>query len=80
MRAVIVIDCRDTETHAFSNVAAYPDTPEGNREAETTFALWVEQAAGDVPVLIDTIEAAKDEGVYEIGDGYIAILHTTGGN
>ena len=78
MQAVIVIDCRDIESHNFARIQAYPDTPEGNKEAETKFALWVQQAAGDVPVLFDDIEAALDRGIYEIGSRYVSILHTTG--
>ena len=83
MQAVIVIDCKDKETMGFEHVKAFEDTPEGNQQAEATFCEWVEQAAGDV-LSIEDVAGRKqflndrlEDGYYEVGDGFIAILHTT---
>jgi hypothetical protein len=83
VNAVIVIDCKDKETMAFEHVKAFPETPEGNEKAEDLFREWVSEAAQS-ELAIEDVAGRKqflsdrlEDGYYEVGDGYIAILHTT---
>ena len=75
LNAVIVIDCRGKETYNFDSVKAFPDTPEGNEQAESLFREWVKSILAEASE--ESIRVALEDGLYEVGDGYIAILHTT---
>ena len=83
MNAVIVIDCKDKETVNIVACKAFPETPEGNEQAEALFREWVEDlgderlAIEDKQTRTEIIKDAISDGLYELGDGYIALMHTT---
>lgn len=86
MNAVIVIDCTDKETVNISACKAFPETKEGNEEAEVLFKNWVIEAScnddfnEDVTPIDEQneiLDNALSNGLYEVGEGYIAIMHTT---
>ena len=52
---------------------AFPDTPEGNKEAEEAFASCLRENG---PVAEDVVEAAIEEGYWEIGDYTVLLVHS----
>lgn len=78
--SIVVIDCKDPNKIDLT-VKVYLDTPEGNAEAEATFEEWVQQAAGEAFAIEDKVgqreilDAALENGYYEVGEGFIAITH-----
>ena len=83
MQAIIVIDCRDKETLNFHQVKAFPETLEGNKAAEACFVDRVSEMARDLLAIEDKAGREEflghclDNGYYEVGDVFVAILHTT---
>ena len=73
LRTVNVIDCTNTEDFAVQQVRSFPENDEGNANAEALFKEWVAEAGGDE----DDLPAALDDGKFEIGEGFIAITHST---
>lgn len=75
---VNVIDCKKAEDFAVEGLKSFPDTPEGNKAAEALFVEWVKQSAdpANLPSEED-LEAALEDGIFEIGEGFIAITHST---
>ena len=82
LNAVIVIDCTDKETTFISSCKAFPETPEGNQQAEALFREWMTEAMGGELGLSEmerneALDNATNDGLYEYGEGYIALMHTT---
>lgn len=86
LNVVMVIDCTDKENVNFDSIKAFPDTTEGNKKAEKIFRELVKEASynhavncGDPKMSEATdedIDMMLDDGIYELGDGYIAITHS----
>ena len=51
-------------------MASFPDTPEGNQQAEALFNEWAS----------DPGEDALDDGYAEVGAGYVLLVHSTEGD
>ncbi len=78
LNTVNVIDCKKAEDFAVEGLKSYPDTPEGNKAAEATFREWVKEAADPSnPLSDEDLEAAVEDGMFEVGEGFIAITHST---
>jgi hypothetical protein len=88
---VVVMDCRTASPFNPNHVKAYKNTPTGKKLAEATFREWVEsvrddtesldddEATGDPEIDADTkfdMDAVVADGVYEIGEGFIAMFET----
>lgn len=76
LNTVNVLDFRDMETCNLVALKSYPETPEGNKEAEATFAEWV-QAASAEPVTDEQLGDFLDQGHFEVGTGAILLTHST---
>lgn len=76
LNAVLVIDCKKADDPQFDAIAAFSDDKEGNAEAEALFEEWVREAGGE-NFTDEDMDTALENGLYEIGEGYIAITHTT---
>lgn len=56
-------------------LVSYEDTPENVQVAQALFRQWCRSVNPDVTE--DELEIALDDGVMEIGEGCIAIVHST---
>ena len=73
---VNVIDVRDPLNMGIMAMKSFPDNDEGNKAAEAIFREWVtEQHAHEVSE--EDMQGAIDDGYFEIGIGYIVIVHST---
>lgn len=77
LNAVLVIDCTKADDPAFEHIAAFSDDKEGNAEAEALFEEWVRSAADPASFTEEDMDTALENGLYEVGEGYIALTHTT---
>jgi len=74
---VNVIDCKDRGDFAIERMESQPDTPEGNDLAEALWRQWVLDAVDqDAPPTEEELADALENGVFEIGEGCIAIVHS----
>lgn len=71
---VNVIKFLDFDGCEISALESYPDTPEGNKEAEATFKRWVESSR---TVSDEDMEDYLDDGVCVMGHGGVIITHST---
>ena len=76
LSTVNVIDCKDREDFAIQAMESYPDTPEGNKAAEELFKEWVNKALGSRSLGDEQMAVYLEDGVCEIGDGCIALVHS----
>lgn len=76
MNCVLVIDCKVATDPQFEQIKAFSDDKVGNAAAENLFREWV-QAASPEPISKEDMDTLLDNGLYEVGEGYIAITHTT---
>lgn len=74
---VIVLDCKEADPFNPVHVKAYRDTPRGRKLAEETFREWVEEATGDDKLSDSEIKSIVDSGLFEVGEGFIALVNTT---
>ncbi len=76
---VNVLEIANLSLCQINQLRSYPDTPEGNKEAEATFREWVRDAnPGRIePITEEEMEDALDNGIFEVGDGAIIITHST---
>lgn len=62
-------------------VVAFPDTTEGNQEAETMFISFIETNSqnedGTATMTPDEISACIADGIYEQGDYQVFLIHST---
>jgi hypothetical protein len=78
LNTVNVIDLKDAATYNIASVKSYPDNPDGNKEAEATFREWVGECADpENPPTEADISAALANGIFEIGEGAILLVHST---
>lgn len=76
MKAITVIELQDLSTMGVSAAKTFPATPEGEREARETFNEWVESGLGE-GIEPDFIDSAWHSGLYEIGEGGVAVVRST---
>ncbi len=75
MNTVNVIEISDTGTMSINQLVAFPDTPNGNAQAEELFKALVHENASD-PSQHDTNMLCED-GYFSEGTYYCAIIHST---
>lgn len=74
LKTVNVIECTDGSNAEIVGLTSFPDTDEGNKDAEVLFEALIKETGVD-PSDHD-IEDAKENGIYEIGSGWIALVHS----
>jgi len=70
-----VIDCNNSENFQIDELVSYEDTPENNQVAEALFRQWCRASKDDVTD--EELDIAVENGVMEIGEGCIALVHST---
>jgi hypothetical protein len=74
---VNLLDVKSREDMEINSLVSFPDTEEGNKAAEDTFREWV-KTASDEDTTAEEIELCVTEGVCEVGDGGLYIMHSDG--
>jgi hypothetical protein len=74
MNTVNVIEVTDTDSMSIDQLAAFPDTPEGNKQAEDLFIKLIEEKH---PKEIAQISFAVEDGWFCCDNYYLAIVHST---
>jgi len=83
VKAVIVLTANSFDPFQPNTVRAFPETPEGNEQAEAYFRECVTEtchpdlAIEDVAGREEIIANALEEGVFPDHEGGIVIFHTT---
>lgn len=78
LATVNVIDVIDSVNHQIERLEAFPDNPDGNKQAESRFVEWIKEA-GNAPS-DEEIQVALESGIFEIGEGAILLVHSSGGD
>lgn len=79
LATVNVIDIKNAADSAIQSMESFPDNTEGCKAAQTLFAEWVRQAKGDEEVSEADMETYIEQGMCEIGEGAILLVHSNGG-
>ena len=66
---------RDSPT-SIVRMSSFPDTPEGNKDAEADFHDWVNELAG-TDLSEEEMSDRTTDGFYEMGEATILIVHST---
>jgi hypothetical protein len=79
IKAITVIDCTDAENFEVQHARSFNDDPEGEAAARATFGEWVHdaQAEGEDKLPDRELDQLFAVGKYEVGEGYIAVIHST---
>ena len=76
MNTVNVIKFASGTDYQIDALESHPDTPDGNKDAEATFQAWVRKAKGDEEESDEEMDACLDDGICEVGEGAIVIVHS----
>ena len=76
LNTVNVLSVSDSSTFSVTGCKSFTDDETGNDEAEALFIKWSEEAAGR-KLTVEEAEQALEDGVFEIDEGFIAIVHST---
>lgn len=75
--ALTVIDCTDAAEFDVQAVKTYPDTIAGQDAAKECFAEWMRDSAANPEEITDEqVDAAWEDGKYEVGEGFIAVIRS----
>lgn len=80
-RLIAVIDCRNRHEDMPDQIDAYPETPEGRKQAEEHFLALVAEdvqerdgiSASEAKVVAKQY-LSSEPSIYEVGDGYICLM------
>lgn len=72
MNTVNVIDCKDRDSFQIDGMWSFPETQKGNEQAEECFARLIRETKECTD---EDMQMYLDNGICDIGDGYIAIVH-----
>ena len=75
MNTVNVIEIPDTNNIAISQLVCFPDTLEGNKDAEKLFEKIFKK--GYKTITLDDIHYALQDGYFNRHDYYVAIVYST---
>lgn len=76
LNAITLIDCGSADTFDVKTVLSFKDKPVGEKAARKTFGEWVDEAAGDDKPTAEEVEEAWNNGRYDVGEGFIAVVRS----
>lgn len=79
MKTVNIIEIPDKSTMAIAQLVAFPDDYRGNAQAEELFGQLVRENLDDADDSVDAERMGElfEDGYYENGTYYVAIVHST---
>jgi uncharacterized protein with NAD-binding domain and iron-sulfur cluster len=73
---VVVLDCRTASPFNPEHVKAFKNNSRGRELAEETFREWVKEQDVNDEMTDTQMDAIVNDGVYELGEGFIAMIET----